>query len=245
MPKKLDKLEFSPPEHPGKLVARSSMQGTGKKQIERFANRVGVSYRAMFNFISGKSRLSLSMAMKIANKTTRYTAKELLAFQVEYDLYQAGHEDRNMWEAGRARKAYKDRMDAMFRERERFENPGPFLNSEIVGKHKLDISQIAKEIGLEKEILESVLGGDTPVFPIIAFKLGKVFGPFGFPAERLLAMQVAWDLANVKMKIAFEKEPELTKTQLDFGTEYYRRVIVYSPLKKGASEGSPEWHLFR
>ncbi len=76
-------------------------------------------------------------------------------------------------------------------------HPGPWLRAEIVEPHGLSVTAAAARLGVTRQAMSNLLGGQAGLSAEMAVRFE---GAFGLRAETLLRMQMAHDLAAVRGK---------------------------------------------
>lgn len=74
-------------------------------------------------------------------------------------------------------------------------HPGPWLRAEIVGPANLNVTDLAKALGVTRQAASNVLNGNTGVSAEMAIRFEKLFG---VQADTLVRMQAAHDLAQAR-----------------------------------------------
>lgn len=77
-------------------------------------------------------------------------------------------------------------------------HPGAVLKNTVLPELKLSVQQAAKDLGISRQTLHTILAETAPVSPEMALRLGKWCGN---GAEVWLAMQHAVDLWDARQKL--------------------------------------------
>ena len=78
-----------------------------------------------------------------------------------------------------------------------YSHPGEWLMHEIVEAYGLSVSDCAAHLGVSRQNMSALLNGRASLSAMMALRFEKAFG---IKAETLLRMQVAYDLAQLKLK---------------------------------------------
>lgn len=78
-------------------------------------------------------------------------------------------------------------------------HPGRWLRSEVVEPHGLSITELANRLGVTRQALSNLLGGKSALSAEMALRFEKAFG---LRADTMLRMQLAHDLAEVRLRQA-------------------------------------------
>lgn len=87
-------------------------------------------------------------------------------------------------------------------------HPGPFLSEEIVKPYRMDVSKVARHLGVTRPAMSNLLNGKAALSPDMAIRFEKAFG---ISAATILRMQAAYDLVAAKeaaKSIDIERIPE-------------------------------------
>ncbi len=87
-------------------------------------------------------------------------------------------------------------------------HPGEWLLREIVEPYDLSVTECAAHLGVSRQNMSAVLNGRTAISATMALRFEKAFG---VKADTLLRMQVAYDLAQVRLS---GKEPDVKRLEL-------------------------------
>lgn len=82
---------------------------------------------------------------------------------------------------------------------------GTWLMREIVEPHGLTVTEVAEHLGVSRQNMSAVLNGRAALSAMMALRFEKAFG---ISADTLLAMQVGYDLAQVRLS---GKEPDVKR----------------------------------
>jgi addiction module HigA family antidote len=74
-------------------------------------------------------------------------------------------------------------------------HPGTILDREVLQPRKLTQSQLADALGISLVRLNALVGGRRGMTPDTALRLERVIG---IPAEKWIALQAAYDLAEAR-----------------------------------------------
>ena len=74
--------------------------------------------------------------------------------------------------------------------------------------HGVSVTEVAKHVGVSRQNMSALLNGRAAMSAIMALRFEKAFG---INADTLLRMQVAYDLAQVRLS---GKEPEVERLQV-------------------------------
>jgi addiction module HigA family antidote len=78
-------------------------------------------------------------------------------------------------------------------------HPGTIVREECLAPHALTVTHAAKVLGVSRQALNNVLNAKAGISPEMAVRLTKAFGG---TAETWLAVQMAYDLAEVRRRAA-------------------------------------------
>ncbi|WP_379547403.1 HigA family addiction module antitoxin [Qipengyuania sp. DSG2-2] len=87
-------------------------------------------------------------------------------------------------------------------------HPGTWLMAEVVEPHDLTVTQCAAHLGVSRQNMSALLNGRAALSPMMALRFEKAFG---IKADTLMGMQVAYDLAQLKLK---GEEPDVKRLEL-------------------------------
>lgn len=82
---------------------------------------------------------------------------------------------------------------------------GTWLMHEIVEPHGLTVTEVAEHLGVSRQNMSALLNGRAALSAMMALRFEKAFG---ISADTLLAMQVAYELAQVRLN---GKEPNVKR----------------------------------
>ena len=85
---------------------------------------------------------------------------------------------------------------------------GTWLLREIVEPYSLSVTECAAHLGVSRQNMSALLNGRAALSPMMALRFEKAFG---IKADTLLRMQVAYDLAQLKLK---GEEPDVKRLEL-------------------------------
>ena len=84
-------------------------------------------------------------------------------------------------------------------------HPGPWLKHEIVEPYGMTVTQVAEHLGVSRQNMSLLLNGHASLTAMMALRFEKAFG---ISADTMLRMQVAYDLAQVRLS---GKEPDVER----------------------------------
>jgi addiction module HigA family antidote len=82
---------------------------------------------------------------------------------------------------------------------------------EIVEPHGLTVTQVAAHLGVSRQNMSALLNGHAALSPMMALRFEKAFG---IKADTLMRMQVAYDLAQVRLR---GEEPNVKRIEFSCG----------------------------
>lgn len=74
---------------------------------------------------------------------------------------------------------------------------GTIIRNEIINPLGLSVTEAADILGVARPTLSNLLNGKASLSPEMALRIEKAFGP---KADHLLRMQLAYDLAQVRLR---------------------------------------------
>lgn len=74
---------------------------------------------------------------------------------------------------------------------------GTIIRNEIINPLGLSVTEAADILGVARPTLSNLLNGKASLSPEMALRIEKAFGP---KADHLLHMQLAYDLAQVRLR---------------------------------------------
>ncbi|MCX5512371.1 addiction module antidote protein, HigA family [Kaistia algarum] len=77
-------------------------------------------------------------------------------------------------------------------------HPGELLNEIVIPATGLSKSEVARRLGISRQTLYDVLAGRQPVTPMVALRLGRLFGDGG---RVWLRMQAEHDLWHAERRL--------------------------------------------
>ena len=86
-----------------------------------------------------------------------------------------------------------------------FRTPGTWLKHEIVEPHGLTVTEVAEHLGVSRQNMSALLNGRAALSPMMALRFEKAFG---VRADTLMRMQVAYDLAQLRLR---GEEPDVKR----------------------------------
>ena len=84
-------------------------------------------------------------------------------------------------------------------------HPGDLIRTEVIEALGLSVTQAAELLGVRRATLSDLLNEKAGLSPEMALRIEKAFGP---KMEHLLQMQLAYDIAQVRLR-----EGDITVTQ--------------------------------
>lgn len=87
-------------------------------------------------------------------------------------------------------------------------HPGPWILEEIVKPHNMTVSSTANHLKVTRPALSRLLNGRAALTPDMAIRFEKAFG---ISAAPMLRMQLAYDLAQAKLRaetLGIERLPD-------------------------------------
>ena len=83
-------------------------------------------------------------------------------------------------------------------------HPGPWMHRTYLDHYGISVTEVARHVGVSRQNMSAVLNGRAAMSATMALRFEKAFG---ISADTLLAMQVGYDLAQVRLS---GKEPDVT-----------------------------------
>lgn len=84
-------------------------------------------------------------------------------------------------------------------------HPGPWMQRTFLEPHSISVTEMARHVGVSRQNMSTLLNGRAALSAMMALRFEKAFG---IKAETLLRMQVAYDLAQVRLK---GEEPDVKR----------------------------------
>ena len=84
-------------------------------------------------------------------------------------------------------------------------HPGPWLRRTYVDHYGMTVTQVAEHLHVSRQNMSLLLNGHASLTAMMALRFEKAFG---ISADTLLRMQVAYDLAQVRLS---GKEPDVER----------------------------------
>ena len=78
-----------------------------------------------------------------------------------------------------------------------FVHPGPWLRRTYLDHFGLTVTEVAANLGISRQNMSQLLNGHASLTAPMALRFEKAFG---ISADTLLRMQVAYDLAQVRLR---------------------------------------------
>ena len=76
-------------------------------------------------------------------------------------------------------------------------HPGLWLKLDVIAPHGLTVTEVAANLGISRQNMSQLLNGHAALTAPMALRFEKAFG---ISADTLLRMQVAYDLAQVRLR---------------------------------------------
>lgn len=86
-----------------------------------------------------------------------------------------------------------------------YSHPGTWLMHEIVEPYGLTVTECALHLGVSRQNMSALLNGRAALSAMMALRFEKAFG---IKADTLMRMQVAYELAQVRLRGG---EPDVTR----------------------------------
>ncbi|WP_193725682.1 HigA family addiction module antitoxin [Aurantiacibacter aquimixticola] len=86
-------------------------------------------------------------------------------------------------------------------------HPGPWMLRTFLEPYNISVTEMAKHIGVSRQNMSALLNGRSAMSARMALSFEKAFG---VKADTLLRMQVAYDLAQLKLK---GEEPDVKRLE--------------------------------
>lgn len=87
-------------------------------------------------------------------------------------------------------------------------HPGIWLMREIVEPYGLSVTECAVHLGVSRQNMSALLNGRAALSAMMALRFEKAFG---IKADTLMRMQVAYDLAQVRLS---GREPDVKRMEV-------------------------------
>ena len=84
-------------------------------------------------------------------------------------------------------------------------HPGPWMLRTFLEPYNISVTEMAKHIGVSRQNMSALLNGRSAMSARMAVSFEKAFG---IKADTLLRMQVAYDLAQLKLR---GEEPDVKR----------------------------------
>ena len=84
-------------------------------------------------------------------------------------------------------------------------HPGPWMHRTYLHHYGISVTEVARHVGVSRQNMSAVLNGRAAMSATMALRFEKAFG---ISADTLLAMQVGYDLAQVRLS---GKEPDVKR----------------------------------
>lgn len=76
-------------------------------------------------------------------------------------------------------------------------HPGPWMKRTYLDHFGISVSEMARHVGVSRQNMSVLLNGHAAMSAMMALRFEKAFG---IEADTLLRMQVAYDLAQVRLR---------------------------------------------
>jgi addiction module HigA family antidote len=87
-------------------------------------------------------------------------------------------------------------------------HPGPWMQRTFLEPYGISVTEMAKHLGVSRQNMSALLNGRAAMSAMMALRFEKAFG---IKADTLLRMQVAYDLAQVRLS---GKEPDVKRMEV-------------------------------
>ncbi len=87
-------------------------------------------------------------------------------------------------------------------------HPGPWMLRTFLEPQNISVSEFARHLGISRQNMSALLNGRAALSAMMALRFEKAFG---IKAETLLRMQIAYDLAQLRLK---GEEPDVARLEL-------------------------------
>ena len=87
-------------------------------------------------------------------------------------------------------------------------HPGPWMQRTYLDHYGISVTEVARHVGVSRQNMSAVLNGRAAMSATMALRFEKAFG---ISADTLLAMQVGYDLAQVRLS---GKEPDVKRLEV-------------------------------
>jgi addiction module HigA family antidote len=87
-------------------------------------------------------------------------------------------------------------------------HPGPWMQRTFLDPYNISVKEMAKHVGVRRQNMSVLLNGRAAMSTMMALRFEKAFG---IKADTLLRMQVAYDLAQVRLS---GKEPDVERLEV-------------------------------
>ncbi len=75
-------------------------------------------------------------------------------------------------------------------------HPGPWLKRQIVEPYHMNVTSVAKHLGVTRAAMSNLLNGKAALSPEMAVRFEKAFG---ISSETMMRMQVSYELAQLEL----------------------------------------------
>ena len=76
-------------------------------------------------------------------------------------------------------------------------HPGPWMHRTYLDHYGISVTEVARHVGVSRQNMSAVLNGRAAMSATMALRFEKAFG---ISADTVLAMQVGYDLAQVRLR---------------------------------------------
>src|SRR3546814_5300013 len=89
-----------------------------------------------------------------------------------------------------------------------FVHPGVWLMHEIVEPYEMTVTEVSQHLGVSRQNMSALLNGRAALSAMMALRFEMAFG---LSADTLLRMQVAYDLAQLRLR---GEEPDVKRLEV-------------------------------
>ncbi len=87
-------------------------------------------------------------------------------------------------------------------------HPGPWMQRTFLQPYGISVTEIAKHVGVSRQNMSALLNGRAAMSAMMALRFEKAFD---IKADTLLRMQIAYDLAQVRLR---GEEPDVKRLEV-------------------------------
>lgn len=87
-------------------------------------------------------------------------------------------------------------------------HPGPWLKRNVIDHYEMTVTELADRLKVSRQAMSHLVNGKAALSPEMAIRFEKAFG---IPADTMLRMQTAHDLADAR-----QHEDEIDVDRLEF-----------------------------